>query len=252
MTGYKGFNKNLQCIGFQFEVGKTYAIERKDLKLCSKGFHFVEKFEDIDSYYSIGDGNRFCEILALGEVITDSSKKKYVTDIIQIVREIPMSEIAPNKNKEIWIIAKEIVNKHPQVQLGGSLGLMLAGYLPMDSRVVTDIDIIVPYYIPIAPDLPKKSVDELFLSAEVYPDNPNTNKVSKSFSVKGIKVDMFINPKSIPTTYKQTFEGNDYLWNVAPLIETIQAKVLYALSNPNSPSAIKHRQDLQQIFANKK
>ena len=40
VKGYKGFDKNLKCRDFQFEVGKKYKI--KTAKLCESGFHFCE------------------------------------------------------------------------------------------------------------------------------------------------------------------------------------------------------------------
>lgn len=43
MKGYKGFDKNLQCRGFQYEVGKTYELGDKKLEMCSNGFHFCKK-----------------------------------------------------------------------------------------------------------------------------------------------------------------------------------------------------------------
>ena len=38
IKGYKGFDKNMKCRDFQFEVGKEY--EEKTAKICESGFHF--------------------------------------------------------------------------------------------------------------------------------------------------------------------------------------------------------------------
>lgn len=37
MKAYKGFNKDMTCRGFQYEVGKTYETDEADL--CNSGFH---------------------------------------------------------------------------------------------------------------------------------------------------------------------------------------------------------------------
>ena len=47
MIAYKGFNKNLTCRGFKYEVGKTY--ETKTASLCKSGFHAC--LDPIDCLY---------------------------------------------------------------------------------------------------------------------------------------------------------------------------------------------------------
>lgn len=37
MKTYKGFDKDLKCRGFQYEVGKEYEEEKAEA--CEKGFH---------------------------------------------------------------------------------------------------------------------------------------------------------------------------------------------------------------------
>jgi hypothetical protein len=51
MLGYKGFNSDLTCIGFQYKVGQTYAMDPQDIQLGSKGFHFCQIPTDVFKYY---------------------------------------------------------------------------------------------------------------------------------------------------------------------------------------------------------
>ena len=74
----KGFDKDLKCRGFQFEVGVVYdtGYKKEELELCSKTvFHFCDSLEKVDYYYDCSNKeNRYCEIEVLGELIYDGKK----------------------------------------------------------------------------------------------------------------------------------------------------------------------------------
>ena len=59
MKAYKGFDKDLKCRDFQFEIGKEY--EEKEASLCNSGFHACEYPLDVFGYYGPSD-SRFCEV----------------------------------------------------------------------------------------------------------------------------------------------------------------------------------------------
>jgi len=90
----KGFNKDLQCRGMQFEVGKEYKIELngRKLKLCTDTcFHYCNSLQQVHEFYSVLENNRFCEIEVLGEEVSDG--KKCGSNHIKIVREIVGEEL---------------------------------------------------------------------------------------------------------------------------------------------------------------
>ena len=90
VKGYKVFNPDWTCRGFQYEVGKTYE-ENITPKTCSRGFHFCERASDCFNYYSFSSRNKVAEIVALGDIDTDGVKS--CTNKIQITREIPWDEL---------------------------------------------------------------------------------------------------------------------------------------------------------------
>ena len=60
MKAYKGFDKDLKCKDFQYEIGKTY--EEPTAELCEKGFHACEYPLDVFEYYAPGNMSRYCEV----------------------------------------------------------------------------------------------------------------------------------------------------------------------------------------------
>ena len=56
---YKGFDKDLKCRDFQYEIGKEY--EEKEASLCNRGFHACEYPLDTFNYYPPAE-SRYCEV----------------------------------------------------------------------------------------------------------------------------------------------------------------------------------------------
>lgn len=91
----KGMDKNMQCRGFQFEIGKEYKIETngKSLRLCSDTvFHYCKSLSQVHNFYDCRNtDNRYFEIEVLGEEVTDG--QKCGSNHIKIVREIVGEEL---------------------------------------------------------------------------------------------------------------------------------------------------------------
>ena len=91
----KGFDKDLKCRGFQFEVGGVYdtGYKKEELELCSETvFHFCDRLEKVHGYYDCSnEENRYCEIEVLGELIYDENKCG--SNKIKILREITGEEL---------------------------------------------------------------------------------------------------------------------------------------------------------------
>lgn len=114
----KGFDSELKCRDYQFEIGKDYKIDLPDgyelttKDLCSnKVFHFCDSLSKVHKHYNCCDeDNRFCIIEVLGQLCDDGSKCG--SNHIRIVRELTGEELA---------IAKGLT--------GGNTGLFNSGDL---------------------------------------------------------------------------------------------------------------------------
>jgi hypothetical protein len=92
VRGFKVFNKDWTCRGYQFEVGKTFE-EDVTPECCNSGFHFCLKAADCFSYYAFNPDNKVAEVVAIGEMDQESGDSKCATNKIHIVREIPWQEV---------------------------------------------------------------------------------------------------------------------------------------------------------------
>ena len=74
MKCFKGFDKDLKCRDFQYEIGKEYTEEKADI--CNCGFHACEFPMDVFGYYPTSD-SRYCEVdlEENGQKSSDDSKR---------------------------------------------------------------------------------------------------------------------------------------------------------------------------------
>lgn len=122
IVAYKGFDENLRCGGFQYEIGKEY--EQKDeIKCCSKGFHACTNPFDVLNYYDANGKNRFCEVEQSGTIETDNSDTKQASSKIKIKAEIGMSGLF--KAGIDWI--KEKTNPVTIIEDAEKIGTVLSG-----------------------------------------------------------------------------------------------------------------------------
>ena len=66
IKAYKGFDKNMQCRGYQYKVGESYEHQGK-VKACEGGFHSCEYPLDVFKYYEPASAE-FAEVEAAGEI----------------------------------------------------------------------------------------------------------------------------------------------------------------------------------------
>ena len=97
ITTYKGFDKDLKCRGFQYEVGKEYELPKgESVCVCSKGFHACESpLEVLDHYFMDGHANllRFCEVEQSGEFSKEVDSTKVASSKIKIKKEITFADL---------------------------------------------------------------------------------------------------------------------------------------------------------------
>ena len=91
IKSYKGFDKNLKCRDFQYEIGKEYEMDG-EIRVCSRGFHACESpFEVFDHYSMIG--SRFCEVEQDGNISKEDRGTKICSSKIKIKAELKLADM---------------------------------------------------------------------------------------------------------------------------------------------------------------
>ena len=90
IIAYKGFDENLCCRGFQYEIGKEY-VQEGEIKCCESGFHACTNPFDVLDYYEADGKNRYCEVEQSGSIKTGNGDSKQASSKIKIKAEIGMA-----------------------------------------------------------------------------------------------------------------------------------------------------------------
>ena len=91
IKSYKGFDKNLKCRDFQYEIGKEYEMDG-EIKVCNRGFHACESPFDVFDHYTMID-SRFCEVEQDGNISKEDRGTKICSSKIKIKAELKLDNM---------------------------------------------------------------------------------------------------------------------------------------------------------------
>ena len=122
---YKGFDKDLKCKDFQYEIGKEFECEKA--VACEIGFHACERPLDVLAYYPPAT-SRYCEVEQSGEMDANSDDSKIASTKIKIGAEIGIQGLVKAQN-EYTRAHTTTEHTDPKVATAGDSGAATAGGL---------------------------------------------------------------------------------------------------------------------------
>lgn len=106
IIAYKAMDKNMQCRGKQYEVGKTYYEDKADC--CHAGMHACENPLDVLHYYKVSDGARFFKVECGGDVAKSDEDSKFACTELTVKGELKVTDFA---KIGVEAVMKRIVKK---------------------------------------------------------------------------------------------------------------------------------------------
>jgi hypothetical protein len=95
VVAFKGFDAELKCRGFQYQVGSTYE-HKGSVSACESGFHACVNPLDVLSYYPLlsedAKPNRFAVVEQSGKLDRDADDSKIASASITITAELTIPE----------------------------------------------------------------------------------------------------------------------------------------------------------------
>ena len=89
LIGYKGFDKDLKCRGYQYEIGKTHRHEGA-VSACNSGLHLCTNPFHVWSYYPPKADNRFAEVRYGGKVASHDGDSKLAVEELTVSVELTL------------------------------------------------------------------------------------------------------------------------------------------------------------------
>ncbi|EBR6871660.1 hypothetical protein GN365_03380 [Salmonella enterica] len=122
---FKGFNKDLQCRDFQFEIGKTFHHDGK-VEACCSGFHACECPFDVFSYYPPAE-SRYAETISFGVIDREEiGDTKIASASITIKAELTLPQFIQRGIEWIW--SKIDKSLEQQIMTGNRSAATNTGY----------------------------------------------------------------------------------------------------------------------------
>ena len=91
IKSYKGFDKDMKCRDFQYEVGKEYNMDG-EVKCCNRGFHACKSPLEVWDYYDMLN-SRFAEVEQSGKIDEEEKSTKVCSSHIKIKAELKLADI---------------------------------------------------------------------------------------------------------------------------------------------------------------
>ena len=117
----KGFDKDLKCRGFQFEIGKTYT-HNGPVAVCKGGFHACEHPLDVFEYYPPAT-SRYAAVEQSGKTsryTEDTKDTKIASASITIVAELQIHDVVAQAIKWVFARAKPENTEHSTGDYGAA------------------------------------------------------------------------------------------------------------------------------------
>ena len=90
IAAYKGFDQDLKCRGFQFEIGKTYK-HKGEVSVCNSGFNACENPLAVFEHYP--PTSRFAIVKCAGKISKGINDKKIACGELTVEAEIRLPEL---------------------------------------------------------------------------------------------------------------------------------------------------------------
>ena len=137
IISYKGMNKNMQCRGMQYEVGKDFSADG-DIECCGNGLHACERPLDVFDYYAPGTGARYFRVEQSGKMVRGSNDSKVASSKMRVDAEIGIRGLvkahidyvkAHTTMEHIDYVKEHITAEHtnPKRAIAGDRGAATAG-----------------------------------------------------------------------------------------------------------------------------